>query len=110
VSQLGQRGVDPRKHAWSRPMRLNIRWFSHGLLCPQARARRKAEAGGPSCSCGSSLDFSPMLALPVPAGQSANGRYGEKAGRTARPRSRTAKRLAVGGAPGFTADAANAQQ
>jgi hypothetical protein len=31
VSLLGQRGVDPRKHARSRPMRLNIRRpFSHG--------------------------------------------------------------------------------
>jgi hypothetical protein len=69
---------------------------------------RKHERGGKQKPA--SLDFSPMLALPVPAGQSANGRYGEKAGRTARPRSRTAKRLAVGGAPGFTADAANAQQ
>jgi hypothetical protein len=33
VSQLSQRGVDPRKHARSRPMRLNIRRpFSHGAL------------------------------------------------------------------------------
>jgi hypothetical protein len=32
VSQLSQRGVDPRKHARSRPMGLNIRWFSHGVL------------------------------------------------------------------------------
>jgi hypothetical protein len=32
VSQLGQRGVDPRKHTRSRPMSLNIRWFSHGVL------------------------------------------------------------------------------
>jgi hypothetical protein len=47
-----------------------------------------------------------MLALPVPAVQSANGHCDEKAGRTARPRSDTAKRLAVGGAPGFTAGAA----
>ena len=30
--QAGQRGVDPRKHARSRPMGLNIRWFSHGVL------------------------------------------------------------------------------
>src|SRR5262245_8660533 len=35
---------------------------------------------------------------------------GRGAGRSARPRSDTSKRLAVGGAPGFTADAANAQQ
>jgi hypothetical protein len=33
VSQLSQRGVDPRKHARSSPMRLNIRRpFSHGGL------------------------------------------------------------------------------
>jgi hypothetical protein len=33
MSQLSQRGVDPRKHARSRPMRLNIRRpFSHGVL------------------------------------------------------------------------------
>ncbi len=33
VSQFGQRGVDPRKHARSRPMRLNIRRpFSHVVL------------------------------------------------------------------------------
>jgi hypothetical protein len=33
MSQLGQHGVDPRKHARSRPMRLNIRRpFSHGAL------------------------------------------------------------------------------
>src|SRR5262249_43476446 len=31
VSQLSQRGVDPRKHARSRPIGLNIRWFSHGV-------------------------------------------------------------------------------
>jgi hypothetical protein len=30
--QLGQCAVDPRKHASSRPMGLNIRWFSHGVL------------------------------------------------------------------------------
>jgi hypothetical protein len=31
VSQLSQRGVDPRKHARSSPMRLNIRRpFGHG--------------------------------------------------------------------------------
>src|SRR6266496_4968304 len=34
VPELGQRGVDPRKHARSRPMRLNIRWFGHGVPCP----------------------------------------------------------------------------
>src|SRR6266487_3331546 len=34
VSQLSQRGVDPRKHTRSRPMRLNIRWFGHGVPCP----------------------------------------------------------------------------
>jgi hypothetical protein len=33
VSQLGQRGVDPRKHARSRPMRLNVFGpFSHGAI------------------------------------------------------------------------------
>ena len=33
VPQLSQRGVDPRKHPRSRPMRLNIRRpFSHGLV------------------------------------------------------------------------------
>jgi hypothetical protein len=29
VSQIGQRGVDPRKHARSRPMSLNVRWLRH---------------------------------------------------------------------------------
>src|SRR4029453_12954358 len=33
MSQFSQCGVDPRKHARSRPMRLNIRRpFSHGVL------------------------------------------------------------------------------
>jgi hypothetical protein len=33
MSQLSQRGVDPRKHAGSRPVRLNIRRpFSHGAV------------------------------------------------------------------------------
>src|SRR5258708_37073891 len=33
VSQFSQRGVDPRKHARSRPMRLNVLGpFSHGVL------------------------------------------------------------------------------
>jgi hypothetical protein len=33
LSQFNQCGVDPRKHARSRPMRLNIRRpFSHGAL------------------------------------------------------------------------------
>jgi hypothetical protein len=44
-----------------------------------------------------------MLALPGPPGQSANGRCGEKAGRTAWHRSGSARRLAVAAAPGFTA-------
>ena len=32
VSQLSQRGVDPRKHARSRPMGLNVRWLRHGAF------------------------------------------------------------------------------
>jgi hypothetical protein len=32
VPELSQRGVNPRKHARSRPMGLNIRWFSHGVF------------------------------------------------------------------------------
>jgi hypothetical protein len=33
VTQLSQRGVDPRKHTRPRPMRLNIRRpFGHGVL------------------------------------------------------------------------------
>jgi hypothetical protein len=33
MSQFSQCGVDPRKHARSRPMRLNIRRpFGHGIL------------------------------------------------------------------------------
>jgi hypothetical protein len=32
VSALSQRGVDPGKHARSRPMGLNILWFSHGVF------------------------------------------------------------------------------
>jgi hypothetical protein len=30
VSQISQRAVDPRKHARSRPMGLNVRWLRHG--------------------------------------------------------------------------------
>src|SRR5262249_36902265 len=32
VSQFSQYGIDPRKHARSRPMGLNVRWLSHGAF------------------------------------------------------------------------------
>jgi hypothetical protein len=32
VSQISQRAVDPRKHARSRPMGLNVRWLRHGAF------------------------------------------------------------------------------
>jgi hypothetical protein len=51
--------------------------------------------------------FSAMLALPAAAGQCDNGRCGETEGRIAR--SDRARRLAVGGAPGFTAEAERAE-